>query len=289
MTQTSIEKAVILARGLGTRMRRPDDSAALDDEQAAIAQSGVKAMIPIGRPFLDYVLSALADAGYRRVCLVVPPDHDAIRKYYHDEVRPERISVEFAVQEKPKGTANAVAAVESFADADPFLVINSDNYYPIESLSRLREETGCATSLFERESMIAGSNIPEDRVRAFAVGQIDDRQLLRRVIEKPDEATLASMPKPLWLSMNCWRFGPSIFEACRKIKPSQRGELELPDSRAIHHRPTGRNVSRRAGPGAGLGPHQSQGRGRGWQAAGRRGSEALIGRVDYRGDLADVP
>jgi len=225
-----MEKAVILARGLGTRMQRPDDSANLDDEQAAIARSGVKAMIPIGRPFLDYVLSALADAGYRRVCLVVAPDHDAIRQYYHEEVRLERVAVDFAVQEVPKGTADAVAAVESFAADDPFLVINSDDYYPVESLLRLREETGCATALFERESMIAGSNIPEDRVRAFAVGQIDEGQFLTRVIEKPDEATLASMPKPLWLSMNCWRFGPSIFEACRKIKPSQRGELELPDA-----------------------------------------------------------
>lgn len=230
MNQTTMEKAVILARGLGTRMQRPDDSAPLDDDQAAMAQSGVKAMIPIGRPFLDYVLSALADAGYRRACLVVAPDHDAIRRYYHDEIQLERISVEFAVQEVPRGTADAVAAVESFADADPFLVINSDDYYPVESLSRLRDEAGCATSLFERESMIAGSNIPKERVRAFAVGQIDDGQLLRRVIEKPDEATLASMPKPLWLSMNCWRFGPSIFEACRNIEPSQRGELELPDA-----------------------------------------------------------
>jgi len=230
MTQPPIEKAVILARGLGTRMQRPDDSATLDDEQAAAAQSGLKAMIPVGRPFLDYVLSALADAGYRRLCLVVAPDHEAIRRYYRDDVRPERVSVEFAVQEVPKGTADAVAAVEPFAGADPFLVINSDDYYPLEALSRLREQDGSATALFEQESMIAGSNIPEDRIRQFAVGQIDGRQFLKRVIEKPDEATLASLPRPLWLSMNCWRFGPSIFEACRNIKPSPRGELELPDA-----------------------------------------------------------
>ncbi len=30
--------------------------------------------------------------------------------------------------------------------------------------------------------------------------------------------------------MNCWRFGPEIFEACRKIDPSPRGELEIPDA-----------------------------------------------------------
>src|SRR3954452_13138192 len=63
-TEGSIDKAVILARGLGTRMRKPDATATLDSRQAAIAESGVKAMIPVGagvrggtdRPFLDYVL-----------------------------------------------------------------------------------------------------------------------------------------------------------------------------------------------------------------------------------------
>ncbi|MFH1268059.1 MAG: sugar phosphate nucleotidyltransferase [Planctomycetota bacterium] len=230
MSEPLMEKAVILARGLGTRMQRPDDAAALNEAQAAAAQTGVKAMIPIGRPFLDYVLSALADAGYRRVCLVVAPEHDAIRRYYHEEVGCERVSVEFAVQEAPKGTADAVAAAASFAGDEPFLVINSDDYYPIEALGRLREQGGSAVALFEQENMIAGSNIPKERIRHFAVGQVDEGQRLLGVLEKPDEATLASLPRPLWLSMNCWRFGPSIFEACRNIKPSKRGELELPDA-----------------------------------------------------------
>jgi dTDP-glucose pyrophosphorylase len=50
---------------------------------------------------------------------------------------------------------------------------------------------------------------------------------LERIIEKPDEATLAAMPRPLWVSMNCWRFGPKIFKACRSIGLSPRGEYEL--------------------------------------------------------------
>jgi len=49
-------------------------------------------------------------------------------------------------------------------------------------------------------------------------------------VEKPDDATLAAMPRPIWLSMNCWRFGPSIFAACRAIRPSPRGEFEIPDA-----------------------------------------------------------
>jgi dTDP-glucose pyrophosphorylase len=230
MTNSANDKAVILARGLGTRMRRSDDAAGLDARQSAVADSGVKALIPIGRPFLDYILSALADAGYRRVCLVVAPEHDVIRRYYEEESRPRRVSVEYAVQHEPLGTADAVAAAESFAADDPILVLNSDNYYPVDALRQLRDEDGFATALFERESMLTQSNIRADRVRQFALGKIDSRGFLAQIVEKPEGAVLASMARPHWVSMNCWRFGPSIFDACREITPSSRGELEITDA-----------------------------------------------------------
>ncbi len=233
MTNSANQKAVILARGLGTRMRRADDAAGLDARQAAAADSGVKALIPIGRPFLDYILSAVADAGYRRVCLVVAPEHDAIREYYEEEAQPKRISIEYAVQPEPLGTADAVAAAESFAAGDPILVLNSDNLYPVEALQQLHGQDGFATALFERDAMLNQGNIPADRVRQFALGKVDSRGFLAKIIEKPEGAVLASMPRPHWVSMNCWRFGGSIFNACRSIEPSPRGELEITD--AVQH------------------------------------------------------
>lgn len=225
---SSTDKVVVLARGLGTRMRHPDDAVALDHEQAAVAATGVKALVPVGRPFLDYVLSALAAAGARRVCLVVGPEHDAIRRYYGRQVQPKRLQIEFAVQPEPRGTADAVLAAEGFAAGEPFLVINSDNYYPAEALRRLREQSGSAVALFDRESMLAGSNVSDQRLRQFALAAIDDRGRLKGIIEKPDAATIKSFPPPVWLGMNCWRFCPTIFEAARAIEPSPRGELEIP-------------------------------------------------------------
>jgi dTDP-glucose pyrophosphorylase len=62
------------------------------------------------------------------------------------------------------------------------------------------------------------------------VAKMNGDGCLEQIFEKPDEATLAALPKPLWVSMNCWRFGPTIFDACRAIKPSPRGEFELPDA-----------------------------------------------------------
>ncbi len=230
MAKANMEKAVILARGLGTRMRKQDDGAVLGAEQAAMAETGVKALMPIDRPFLDYVLHALAEAGYKRVCLVIGPEHDVMRDYYGRQLQPKRLTIEFAVQEKPLGTANAVAAVEQFAAGEPFLVINSDNYYPIEAMAGLRELSGSGLAVFEREAMIAQSNIAADRITKFAVVQANARGQMERIVEKPSEEVLRSLPEPICVSMNCWRFSAKIFDACRAIPLSPRGEYEIPDA-----------------------------------------------------------
>ena len=121
MTNHKMDKVVVLARGLGTRMRRNDAAAQVDGRQAAVAEAGIKALIPIDRPFLDYVLSAAADAGYRHVCLVIGPEQEAIREYYGGKVAAEKLDFTFACQPEPKGTADAVAAAEAFAGDDPFV------------------------------------------------------------------------------------------------------------------------------------------------------------------------
>ena len=224
-----MDKAVILARGLGTRMQEPDDSARLTEEQNAVAKTGVKAMIPIDRPFLDYVISALADAGYRRICLVIGPENDEIRDYYAS-LDCQRVNIEFAVQAKPLGTSDAVAAAEQFTAGEDFLVVNSDNYYTLQALKSLHELDGPGLVAFDREAMLADSNIPPERIEKFAIVQTDSDGCLTQIIEKPGSSVIASVPKPIYVSMNCWRLNSAIFRACRSISPSARGELELPDA-----------------------------------------------------------
>lgn len=221
-------KVVVLARGLGTRMRKQGASS-LSQQQSAMADSGVKALVPIDRPFLDYVLSAAADAGWTDACLVIGPEHQAIRDYY-DSLTYKRIKVSYAIQEKPLGTANAVAAAEEFAGGDDFLCINSDNYYPTSVLAELYKVKGMGLAAFEAQAMIDGSNIPADRISKFAIIRINPDGTMAEIIEKPTDEQLAGVPKPHYVSMNCWRFGPAIFKACRAIKPSVRNEFEVTDA-----------------------------------------------------------
>jgi glucose-1-phosphate thymidylyltransferase len=220
-------KAVVLARGLGTRMRAQDDGAVIAREQAAVADQGVKAMIPVGgRPFLDYLLAALTDAGFTDVCLVVGPEHQAIREYYSRTVVPRRMRLSFAIQEIPLGTADAVRAAELFVAEEPFLVLNGDNYYPPEVLAALRRHSPPATVGFARDGLLHDGQIPPDRIARYALLDVGPDGLLRRVVEKPDEQvawTLRDAP----VSMNCWLLTPAILNACRRVSPSPRGELEL--------------------------------------------------------------
>jgi glucose-1-phosphate thymidylyltransferase len=228
--------AVILARGLGTRMRRTDAAAALAEEQARVADTGLKAMIPIGRPFLDYVLSGLADAGITDVCLVIGPEHGAVREYYGGASAPTRLRVGFAVQQRPLGTADAVAAAAGAVGSRDFLVLNSDNYYPVDAYRALRALDGPGLVAFERDAMTRDSNVPADRVRQFAVVRVGSDGTLLDVVEKPDEATLAAFGRDVYLSMNCWRFDASVLDACRRVPVSPRGEREVTDAvrLAIH-------------------------------------------------------
>ena len=230
VTQRAPRKAVIMARGLGTRMRKAAVGVSLTAEQASAAQAGVKAMISLdGRPFLDYVISSLADAGFDQFCLVIGPEHDLIRNYY-DSCEKSRVEITYAIQEQPLGTADAVAAAEDFAGDDRVLVVNSDNFYPEDAVARLREVPASATLGFTKRAMIDQSNIDPERIRAFALLDSDDSGQLTDIIEKPAPEVVDAAGETALVSLNCFLLTPRIFEACRSIEKSARGEYEIVDA-----------------------------------------------------------
>ena len=220
-------RAVILARGLGTRMRKPGSATPLGPAQAAAAAGGLKAMMPIGRPFIDYILSALADAGIEEACLVIGPEHGAVRAHFEGG-RPRRVRVQFAVQEKPLGTADAVLAAEPFTADGRFLVLNGDNYYPVPVLDRMAAVEEPAVAAFSRSALLAGGQMAPERIVRFALLDVGADGYLRRIVEKPDPAAAAAFGPDPRVSMNCWVLDARIFAACRGLAPSPRGELELP-------------------------------------------------------------
>ena len=241
----STTQAVILARGLGTRMRRelvdnateerpsaatPEATPpALVAQQAAAAANGAKGMMPFARPFLDYSLSVLADAGIREAVLVVGPEHDEMRSYFQRTAARRRVALRFAVQEEPRGTADALAAAASAVDDAAFLVLNSDNLYPLAAVQALAALGSSGLVAFEARALASGGIEPE-RVFKFALLDISPKEQLRTIVEKPAPDHPLAMRQEHWVSMNLWSFTPRIFNACTRIAPSSRGELELQDA-----------------------------------------------------------
>lgn len=222
------DTAVILARGLGTRMRAAAPDATLSGEQDRMASAGLKAMIDVGRPFLDHVMTAAADAGIHRFVLVIGPEHDAIRRYY-GELDLTRVTVEFAVQDEPRGTGDAVRAAEHVVGDARFCLLNSDNFYPTTAIRDLRAASGSALIGFDPQQLVARGNIPAERVAKFALLE-QAGGVLTAIHEKPDAATMARLGPGAPVSMNCFAFTPAIFEHAARLTPSARGEYEVTDA-----------------------------------------------------------
>jgi glucose-1-phosphate thymidylyltransferase len=226
-----MDKVVLLAAGRGSRMRREQPATELTIQQREVARLGLKAMMPVGRPLIDYVLSGLADVGFRHVCLVIGPNHGLLEQHCRG-YKAARLNIEFAVQQNPKGTADALIAAQDFVGDDQFLLLNADNLYPAVALSRLRGFNGSAVAAFTRDALCRG-NISPDRLQNFALLSLESDDLLARVCEKPTPEQLLNAGTSPLINMNCWRFTPAILDACRSIGPSIRGEYELTD--AVNH------------------------------------------------------
>lgn len=213
-------------------MRALDKDTQLSNDQTRAAEQGAKGLIPVGRPFLDYALNNLADAGIRDVCLVIGPEHHAMRDYYGRELAQEltRLRISFAEQRDPLGTANALVAARTFAGAEDVLVLNADNLYPTEAIRLVANARTSALIGFASDALVRDSNIPAERIRSFALVESDTHGTLTAIHEKPDQDLYNRLKDSALVSMNLWRFRPVIFDACVRVHPSNRGELELQDA-----------------------------------------------------------
>ena len=113
-----VNSAIILAGGLGTRLR-------------GVVQDLPKAMAPIkDRPFLEYQLDYWIGQGIRHFILSVGYRREVIMKHFGDKYRD--VSIEYAVEETPMGTGGGLLlAVEKMKKRAPFLLLNGDTFFEV--------------------------------------------------------------------------------------------------------------------------------------------------------------
>lgn len=234
---------IILAAGIASRMRRSAESSS-----HAIATHALglpKAMIPVGgegRPFLDYLLRNIQDAGYRDVVLVVGDRDDSIQRHVTSDGTERRfphLAFHFAVQSippgrtKPLGTADAVlCALESRPEwrGRHVTVCNSDNIYSVGALTALLSDAHDAALIdYDRDAL----GFPPERTSAFSVLQKDERGVLVAIIEKPSPEEVARCRDAsgrMGVSMNLFRLDVDLTLPILRELPLHpvRQEKELP-------------------------------------------------------------
>ncbi len=195
-------QTVILAAGEGTRMR-------------PLTETVPKPMLPVAdRPLCAHTADAAVAAGASELVFVVGYESDAVREFFGDEYR--GVPVSFAIQERQRGTADAVRAAREYLDG-PFAVLNGDNIYDTAGIERL----------FAAAPAIAAIRV--DNPRNYGVlSTEEDGERVTNVVEKPDD------PSSSLANAGAYTF-PEQATEWLDVDESERGEYEITDvvARAI--------------------------------------------------------
>ena len=101
--------------------------------------------------------------------------------------RPRPVRLDYVIQQEPRGTADALLAAEPWTEGEMFLAMNADNLYPAAALAELARLPEPGLPAFDRDDLVRSGNIPADRIKSFALIDVDEQGYLTGIIEKPLE------------------------------------------------------------------------------------------------------
>lgn len=193
---------VVPAAGRGTRLRP-----LTDDRPKGLVDVG-------GRPLLSHVIETLAPH-VESLVVVVGYRGDRIREHFGD--RFGELPISYVEQDDPAGLADALLRADPAVDG-PFLQLNGDNVLRgnVDEVVETHRRTGADATLLVDE-------VPPERAARGGVLRTEDGEVVD-LIEKPDD------PPSRLATTGCFAFSQRVFEACRAIEPSERGEYELTDA-----------------------------------------------------------
>lgn len=199
-----MRKALITAGGRATRLR-------------PITHTINKHLIPLAnKPMIFYGIESLVEAGIKEIVVNMNPGESELQKVVGDGSR-WGVSIKYVEQEGgPLGLAHIVKNAEAHLGQEPFLFYLGDNVI-LDSIKPLVDK-------FEKEELdMCLSFVKVDEPHRFGVAEIRDGKLVR-IIEKPSD------PPSDLAQTGIYLYSPKIFEACKAIQPSARGEYEISDA-----------------------------------------------------------
>jgi NDP-sugar pyrophosphorylase family protein len=203
----SVRDAVILAAGRGTRMK-------------GLTEDVPKPMLPIaGRPLLEHIVLTLRSAGIERFVVVTGYRAERIESHFGDGARVGAEMV-YRRQEVQDGTARALLLAREAIGGRDFLlgwgdILAEPSNYPALLGAFAAKPCGGVLAV----------NWVEDPCRGAAV-YVDADNRIERIVEKPPPKTASTH----WNNAGIGVFRRALFEHCATVKPSARGEYEIPDA-----------------------------------------------------------
>ena len=199
-------KGIILAGGSGTRLY-------------PITKGISKQLLPIyDKPMIYYPLSVLMLSGIREILMITTrEDADAFHRLLGDGSQ-FGVQLSYAVQPSPDGLAQAFIIGEEFIGEDDVCLILGDNIFYGQSFSQMLSQA-VTNVKEERKATVFGYYVKEPE--RYGVAEFDHEGNVLSIEEKPKE------PKSNYAIVGLYFYPNKVVEIAKKIKPSQRGELEI--------------------------------------------------------------
>lgn len=199
-------KGIILAGGSGSRLY-------------PVTRGVVKQLLPVyDKPMIYYPLSVLMMAGIRDILIISTlRDIDRFRDIFADGSS-LGLNIQYAVQNEPKGLAEAFIIGEDFIADDNVCLVLGDNIIYGEGLIRLLQDSRLRVEK-EGQSVVFGYFVEDPQ--SYGVVEFDSNKNVISFEEKPLQ------PKSNFAVIGLYFYDKSVVEIAKKVKPSHRGELEI--------------------------------------------------------------